>query len=130
MSVLTALPVRDHPELPWFGDWAVDAACKGQYSSDERIPDPFFDYGRNDQKIRAVRRVCWSCPVRQECLDANIEVPHGMFGGFTERERMAMLGRGHRRPSNAEAYSFYARTMDIDAAHHPGASRPKRFRAS
>ncbi|WP_182049912.1 WhiB family transcriptional regulator [Changpingibacter yushuensis] len=66
--------------------WAVEAACS---SSD---PDALFVRGAAQ---RQVRQVCFSCPVRLNCLaDAlDSETTFGVWGGLTERERRALLRR-------------------------------------
>ncbi len=38
-------------------------------------------------RFRAAKAVCAECPVRVECLESNIMVPYGVFGGMDERER-------------------------------------------
>lgn len=66
--------------------WAVQAACSGA------DPDSLFVRGAAQ---RQVRQVCFSCPVRLECLadalDSN--TTFGVWGGLTERERRALLRR-------------------------------------
>ncbi|USR79323.1 WhiB family transcriptional regulator [Arcanobacterium pinnipediorum] len=64
--------------------WAVHAACA------DVDPDSLFVRGAAQ---RQVRNVCFSCPVRMECLadalDSN--AAFGVWGGLTERERRAIL---------------------------------------
>lgn len=66
--------------------WAVHAACA------DVDPDSLFVRGAAQ---RQVRQVCFSCPVRIECLadalDSN--TTFGVWGGLTERERRALLRR-------------------------------------
>ncbi|SDU78745.1 WhiB family transcriptional regulator [Arcanobacterium phocae] len=66
--------------------WAVHAACATM------DPDSLFVRGAAQ---RQARNVCFSCPVRLECLaDAlNSHATFGVWGGLTERERRAI----HRR---------------------------------
>lgn len=66
--------------------WAVDAACT------HVDPDSLFVRGAAQ---RQVRQVCFSCPVRLNCLaDAlDSETTFGVWGGLTERERRALLRR-------------------------------------
>lgn len=103
--------------------WHRDAACRGMFSTTEG-DDLFFDYGRSEIKIQKAKNVCARCPVWRECRRDNMEVPRGIFGGLTERERWALLGRGDRRPDNNEAYAFFAQFFDAhDLAHRPSRSR-------
>ena len=66
--------------------WASRAAC----ASAE--PDALFVRGAAQ---RSVRELCFSCPVRMECLaDAlDSQTSFGVWGGLTERERRALLRR-------------------------------------
>lgn len=62
--------------------WMVDALCA------QTDPDLFFP-DDDWQTARAAKRVCASCPVRADCLDYAVRnvVPHGVWGGLSERER-------------------------------------------
>jgi len=66
--------------------WATQAAC----ASVE--PDQLFGKGAEQ---RDARSLCFSCPVRMECLAEalNSESSFGVWGGLTERERRALLRR-------------------------------------
>lgn len=103
MSVINLRPRRAYEDQ----SWAKEAACLGQYSRVDG-QDPFFDYGRNTAKINAAKRICHGCPVRLQCLRENIDVPRGIFGGYTESERWELLGRGRRRPTHVEAQAYFA----------------------
>lgn len=59
--------------------WHQDAACRGEG------PEPWFpSRGVNAEHARAV---CDECPVRQECLEAGLYEPAGLWGGTSERQR-------------------------------------------
>lgn len=64
--------------------WAVNAACA------HTDPDALFVRGAAQ---RQVRQVCFSCPVRVQCLaDAlDSKITFGVWGGLTERERRALM---------------------------------------
>ena len=64
--------------------WAAQAACATVE------PDQLFGKGAEQ---RDARSLCFSCPVRMECLAEalNSESSFGVWGGLTERERRAML---------------------------------------
>lgn len=50
---------------------------------------------RDERAAREQRAkdICMSCPVQQACLDYALDTrePFGIWGGFTEHERRAML---------------------------------------
>lgn len=69
-------------------DWMRYAECAGL---DRRVRDAMFFPTRGESTV-AAKAVCYSCPVRVECLDyaiANGE-HHGIWGGCSERERRAI----------------------------------------
>lgn len=78
----------------WWTDWTEQARCAeaGRAGSD---PDAMFVRGAAQ---REVREVCFACPVRMECLVEAFEcrIEFGVWGGFTERERRAMVRRAPR----------------------------------
>ncbi len=94
------------PSPPWFPDWTTRAACRGKFSKDG--PELFFDYGHDKAKIASAKRVCWDCPVREECLRDNLRVPYGVFGGYTEAERSVLAGGPRRRRALSDAGFFAA----------------------
>lgn len=69
--------------------WATQGACRG---SD---PDALFVQGAAQNRAKAI---CFSCPVRTECLADALDhrIEFGVWGGMTERERRALL---RRRPN-------------------------------
>ncbi|MCI1675760.1 MAG: WhiB family transcriptional regulator [Ancrocorticia sp.] len=81
--------------------WAAEAACS------QVDPDSLFVRGAAQ---RQVRQVCFSCPVRLNCLaDAlDSETSFGVWGGLTERERRALL---RRYPDETD---WYTRLMSSD----------------
>lgn len=57
--------------------------------------DPWFPDKHKDPKVG--RDVCLRCPVRADCLKWAIEngERHGVFGGFTERDRNRLMRGGN-----------------------------------
>lgn len=48
-------------------------------------PDAWFpEKGKN---CAAVRRICFRCPVRAQCLNYGLDEEHGIWGGLTRDER-------------------------------------------
>lgn len=76
------------------GDWWRDAACCGE------DPELFFPPEDADERIEAAKRVCDTCPIRQQCLDwAVSNREHGIWGGLTDRERQTERRRRAARRS-------------------------------
>ena len=45
--------------------------------------------------VEIARRICGTCPVREQCLEYALEqrIDHGVWGGCSERERRRILKR-------------------------------------
>jgi len=80
-------------------EWAVRGACR---ASD---PDALFVQGAAQNRAKAV---CFSCPVRTECLADALDhrIEFGVWGGMTERERRALL----RRRPNVQSWRLLLET--------------------
>jgi len=89
-------------EYPWYPDWTVQAACRGEYGPPG--DDPFFDFSAQHEETRRAKAICYGCPVRLRCLRENLWVPFGIWGGYTERERRAM--RGEQRDRSVQIMFF------------------------
>jgi WhiB family redox-sensing transcriptional regulator len=70
-------------------EWMRDAACKGMN------PALFFPNRGDNRAIRAARKVCDGCPVREKCdiYAMDNRMHHGMWGGRTEMDRKASRRR-------------------------------------
>lgn len=54
----------------------------------EKFPGvDFFPSEKETKKIRAAKAICRGCPIRFECLEENMNIPDGIFGGTTGSER-------------------------------------------
>ena len=65
-------------------DW-TKANCRG-------LNTEIFYYEESDLRERqldnrAIRKICFTCPIQKACLDAGMEEEYGIWGGFTRRER-------------------------------------------
>lgn len=88
------------PRLDW--KWQNDAACKGMpivafFGVDgEQRPE------REAREAR-VRKVCLSCPVRQECGDYAVDRPEkfGYWGAMSEDQRASERRRRLRKANAA-----------------------------
>ena len=84
-------------------DWQLVAACRGVDSSLFFHPEGERGAARSAREASA-KEVCMRCPVRAECATHALAVrePYGVWGGLTEDEREAMMGRSRSRVSEAE----------------------------
>ena len=80
-------------------NWRAYAACRGSgalfYKTDlEEAPE---------HRIIKAKAVCVRCPVRPQCAAYALALaePHGIWGGFTERER-ELLATDWRRWANSQ----------------------------
>jgi WhiB family redox-sensing transcriptional regulator len=77
-------------------DWRAEALCATDH------PELWFAVGAIEH--RAAKAICRRCPVQAQCLSYAMEAPvdHGIWGGFTERERRRQRRQNaDRRPSLA-----------------------------
>jgi WhiB family transcriptional regulator, redox-sensing transcriptional regulator len=68
------------------GTWRVDAACA---TMDTLIFFPIGETGPAAPQVVLAKKICASCPVREECLEFAIATIQndGIWGGTTEDER-------------------------------------------
>lgn len=75
--------------------WQELASCHGQ-------TDLFFPRqdltlkGAVYASITKARKICEACPVRQQCLDYSLTLPHpwsGIYAGLTPRQRQQLKGQ-------------------------------------
>ena len=76
-------------------DWQRYGACRGRDSGQFFHPDG----ERGSSRIRrelAAKSICQTCPVRAECAAHALAArePYGVWGGFTEAERLRLLETG------------------------------------
>ena len=79
-------------------DWMQDAECAiGGYDRDLWFPEPGYYFPTQ------VKRICKTCPVKQQCLDfADQEgYDYGIWGGLTERERRQIKNSKKPYPEHA-----------------------------
>lgn len=112
-------------------DWRVRAACR------VRDAAAFFSSegeGKATARGREARAksVCAHCPVRPECAAAALAAreQHGVWGGFTSRERQRLLALGwtdlaDRHHTGVDVIGLERRLTDApaDAASAPPAGR-------
>lgn len=76
-------------------DWQRRGACRGHDSTQFFHPDGERGASRLRREM-AAKAVCRSCPVRAECASHALAArePYGVWGGFTEAERLRLLANG------------------------------------
>lgn len=76
-------------------DWQRNGACRGRDSAQFFHPDGERGASRTRREI-AAKAVCRTCPVRAECAAHALAArePYGVWGGFTEAERLRLLTMG------------------------------------
>ena len=76
-------------------DWQRNGACRGRDSAQFFHPDGERGASRMRREI-AAKSLCQSCPVRAECAAHALAArePYGVWGGFTEAERIRLLAAG------------------------------------
>jgi WhiB family redox-sensing transcriptional regulator len=76
-------------------EWQREGACRGRDSAQFFHPDGERGSSRLRREL-AAKAVCRTCPVRAECAAHSLSTrePYGVWGGFTETERLELLARG------------------------------------
>jgi WhiB family redox-sensing transcriptional regulator len=83
-------------------DWRKQGAC---LSADPDLFFPISSRGVSATQIDRAKRVCASCPVREQCLDFALSTQQqfGIWGGATEDERKRLTRRARRQLSRSAA---------------------------
>lgn len=76
-------------------DWQRNGSCRGRDSAQFFHPDGERGASRGRREA-AAKSVCRACPVRAECAAhaLNAREPYGVWGGFTETERLRLISTG------------------------------------
>ena len=118
----------NNPPQAWYPnrDWRHDAKCAGEEFAvemevvdEEETKTETFDiyYPPRDKKLYKdladrAKLICTGdentppCPVRKDCLYEAVktEEPHGIWGGYSHRERNALVRRIERRGMTVKDY--------------------------
>ena len=75
-------------------DWQRNGACRGATALNSFTPTA--NAGLPTRREIAAKAVCRTCPVRAECAAHALAArePYGVWGGFTEAERLRLLVTG------------------------------------
>ncbi len=76
-------------------DWQRYGSCRGHDSAQFFHPDGERGSSRMRREA-AAKSICRTCPVRAECAAHALasREPYGVWGGFTEAERLRLLAAG------------------------------------
>ena len=90
-------------------DWQREGLCRGRDSAQFFHPDGERGSARTRRETQA-KALCRSCPVRPECAAQSLAArePYGVWGGFTETERLRLLAIGWQ-----DAWQRYRRRVDV-----------------
>ena len=68
--------------------WMTHGACLG---TDPELFFPVAVTGATTEQVSSAKAVCGRCQVRENCLSYALRaMPHGIWGGTTRQERIAM----------------------------------------
>ena len=92
-------------------DWQMEGLCRGRDSGQFFHPDGERGSARARREM-AAKALCRSCPVRPECAAQSLSArePYGVWGGFTEAERLRLLAIGWQ-----DTWHRYRRRVDVGA---------------
>jgi len=65
-------------------DWDK-ANCRGMNTEIFYLEERDLKY--KDLDNETVRKICFTCPIQKDCLQAGLDEEFGIWGGFTRRER-------------------------------------------
>ena len=94
-------------------DWFDHGAC--------RAAGPQIFYPGKGESTKEAKQICRSCPVRKPCLEYALDIGehHGIWGGFSERERRRMRGlRNRRKGKPAPAPASAVAVCGTDSGYH------------
>jgi WhiB family transcriptional regulator, redox-sensing transcriptional regulator len=113
-------------------DWQRLGLCRGRDSAQFFHPDGERGASRGRREASA-KSVCRACPVRAECAAQALSSrePYGVWGGFTEAERLRLLAQGwedcaDRRATRVDVERLEARLglRPVTVAVSPAGQRP------
>lgn len=85
-----------HAAAFWFASPEVAPGWRARASCQRYDPEMFFPDKTDKWGVRVAKGVCLGCPVRGDCLAWAVaaDVPWGIWGGLTEKERAALEAGG------------------------------------
>lgn len=84
-------PVLDPADITIRADWDRAACWNSRGAEEQFFATPSEEGGQ--RTVSRARTICRTCPIQRECLTlALTAVPHGLWGGLTAKERIALGG--------------------------------------
>ena len=112
-------------------DWQRMGLCRGRDSAQFFHPDGERGASRSRREASA-KQLCRTCPVRAECAAHALATrePYGVWGGFTEAERLRLLAVGwedaaDRHQTRVDVGRLEARLGARPANPHPISTIPR-----
>lgn len=100
----------DHTELAARVRLAEFGSCASVGADSNTGFDPWFPFAGFDNQGMAAKRVCASCPVKDECLTVALTYgeDYGIWGGLTAAERrdLACTTQAKTAPASSAERSF------------------------
>jgi WhiB family transcriptional regulator, redox-sensing transcriptional regulator len=99
-------------------DWQMEGLCRGRDSAQFFHPDGERGSSRSRRELKA-KDLCRACPVRSECAAHALAThePYGVWGGFTEAERLRLLAVGWE--DTADRYGHRVDVTRLEARLEP-----------
>jgi|1186.fasta_scaffold904242_1 WhiB family redox-sensing transcriptional regulator len=106
-------------------DWQRLGLCRGRDSAQFFHPDGERGASRNRREATA-KQLCRRCPVRAQCAAQALasREPYGVWGGFTETERLRLLAVGWEDTADRQRNAVDVGKLEARLGAHPGLPHP------
>jgi WhiB family redox-sensing transcriptional regulator len=106
-------------------DWQRLWLCRGRDSAQFFHPDGERGASRNRREATA-KQLCRRCPVRAQCAAQALasREPYGVWGGFTETERLRLLAVGWEDTADRPRNAVDVGKLEARLGVHPGVPHP------
>jgi WhiB family redox-sensing transcriptional regulator len=106
-------------------DWQRLGLCRGRDSAQFFHPDGERGASRNRREATA-KQLCRRCPVRAQCAAQALasREPYGVWGGFTETERLRLLAVGWEDAADRQRNAVDVGKLEARLGVHPGVPHP------
>jgi WhiB family redox-sensing transcriptional regulator len=106
-------------------EWQLMGLCRGRDSAQFFHPDGERGSSRSRRELKA-KALCGACPVRAECAAHALAThePYGVWGGFTEAERLRLLAVGWEDAADRQHNAVDVNKLEARLGVHPGVPHP------